>query len=84
MDPGPLAKGRLASSRRRLTSGFGPRHSEVALRPGQHFLDLVAGHDPGGGDRGLQPDLRMLHAGRPTTRGEKWIITQFVRSRAMR
>ena len=32
----------------------------------------------------LQPDLRMLHAGRPTTRGEKWIITQFVRSRAMR
>jgi hypothetical protein len=32
----------------------------------------------------LQPDLRMLHAGCPTTRGEKWIITQFVRSRAMR
>jgi hypothetical protein len=32
----------------------------------------------------LQPDLRMLHAGRPITRGEKWIITQFVRSRRMR
>ena len=30
------------------------------------------------------PDLRMLHAGRPTTRGEKWIITQFVRSRHTR
>lgn len=34
--------------------------------------------------RDLQPDLRMLHAGCPTTRGEKWIITQFVRSKAMR
>jgi hypothetical protein len=32
----------------------------------------------------MQPDLRMLHAGRPTTRGEKWIITQFVRSRPTR
>jgi len=32
----------------------------------------------------LSPDLRMLHAGRPTTRGEKWIVTQFIRSRATR
>jgi prolyl 4-hydroxylase len=32
----------------------------------------------------LSPDLRMLHAGRPTTRGEKWIVTQFVRSKPMR
>jgi len=32
----------------------------------------------------LQPDLRMLHAGCPVTRGEKWIITQFVRSRPTR
>jgi prolyl 4-hydroxylase len=32
----------------------------------------------------LSPDLRMLHAGRPTTRGEKWLITQFVRSRPTR
>jgi prolyl 4-hydroxylase len=32
----------------------------------------------------LSPDLRMVHAGRPTTRGEKWIVTQFIRDRAMR
>ncbi len=32
----------------------------------------------------LAPDLRTLHAGRPTTRGEKWIVTQFVRSRPTR
>lgn len=32
----------------------------------------------------LSPDLRMLHAGRPTTRGEKWIVSQFVRSRPTR
>ncbi|MEJ0039722.1 MAG: hypothetical protein WDO68_27395 [Gammaproteobacteria bacterium] len=30
----------------------------------------------------MQPDLRMLHAGRAPTRGEKWIVSQFVRSRA--
>ena len=29
----------------------------------------------------LEPDRRVLHAGRPPTRGEKWIISQFVRSR---
>lgn len=32
----------------------------------------------------MSPDLRMVHAGRPTTRGEKWIVTQFVRDRPMR
>jgi len=26
-------------------------------------------------------DLRTIHAGRPTVRGEKWVISQFVRSR---
>lgn len=30
----------------------------------------------------LKPDLRTLHAGMPTTRGEKWIVSQFIRSRA--
>jgi hypothetical protein len=30
----------------------------------------------------MQPDLRMLHAGRPPIRGEKWIVSQFVRGRA--
>lgn len=32
----------------------------------------------------LSPDMRMVHAGRPTTRGEKWIVTQFIRDRPMR
>lgn len=32
----------------------------------------------------LQPDLRMLHAGEEVTQGEKWIVTQFIRTRAMR
>ncbi|MEN9705113.1 MAG: hypothetical protein RLZZ393_992 [Pseudomonadota bacterium] len=32
----------------------------------------------------MAPDLRTLHAGTPTTRGEKWIITQFIRSRPTR
>jgi hypothetical protein len=27
------------------------------------------------------PDVRALHAGRPPTRGEKWIVSQFIRSR---
>lgn len=27
------------------------------------------------------PDLRTLHAGRPPTAGEKWIVSQFIRSR---
>jgi prolyl 4-hydroxylase len=32
----------------------------------------------------LSPDLRTLHAGRPTTQGEKYIVSQFVRSRPTR
>ncbi len=32
----------------------------------------------------LSPDKRMLHAGRPPTRGEKWIVSQFIRDRPMR
>jgi prolyl 4-hydroxylase len=28
-----------------------------------------------------EPDLRTLHAGRPPTSGEKWIVSQFIRSR---
>ena len=32
----------------------------------------------------LQPDLRMLHAGRAPPRGEKWIVSQFIRSRPTR
>ncbi len=32
----------------------------------------------------LSPDMRMLHAGRPPTRGEKWIVSQFIRDRPMR
>jgi prolyl 4-hydroxylase len=31
--------------------------------------------------RDMQPDLRMLHAGLPPTRGAKWIVSQFIRSR---
>jgi prolyl 4-hydroxylase len=27
------------------------------------------------------PDLRTLHAGRPPTKGEKWVVSQFIRSR---
>jgi prolyl 4-hydroxylase len=29
----------------------------------------------------MRPDLRMLHAGRPPVSGEKWIVSQFIRSR---
>jgi prolyl 4-hydroxylase len=28
-----------------------------------------------------RPDLRTVHAGRPPTSGEKWIITQFIRNK---
>ncbi len=28
-----------------------------------------------------KPDVRMVHAGLPPTRGEKWIVSQFFRSR---
>lgn len=30
-----------------------------------------------------EPDLRMIHAGRPPLRGEKWVVSQFIRDRAM-
>lgn len=32
----------------------------------------------------LSADKRTLHAGRPTTRGEKWIVSQFIRNRFTR
>jgi hypothetical protein len=32
----------------------------------------------------LSPDRRMLHTGSPPTAGEKWVLTQFVSSRALR
>ncbi|MEJ0007438.1 MAG: 2OG-Fe(II) oxygenase [Steroidobacteraceae bacterium] len=32
----------------------------------------------------MRPDLRMLHTGRPPTRGDKWIVSQFIRSRTTR
>jgi hypothetical protein len=31
-------------------------------------------------DKSLKADTRTLHAGRPPSRGEKWIVSQFVRS----
>jgi hypothetical protein len=30
-----------------------------------------------------EPDRRTVHAGRPPTRGEKWIVSQFVRNRPL-
>lgn len=35
-------------------------------------------------DANDNPDLRMLHAGKPPTRGEKWILSQFIRRRPAR
>ncbi len=32
----------------------------------------------------LKPDRRMLHTGSPPTSGEKWIVTQFIVSKALR
>jgi prolyl 4-hydroxylase len=32
----------------------------------------------------LKPDRRMLHTGSPPTAGEKWIVTQFIVSKALR
>jgi prolyl 4-hydroxylase len=32
----------------------------------------------------LSPDRRMLHTGSPPTSGEKWIVTQFILSKALR
>jgi hypothetical protein len=31
-----------------------------------------------------EPDLRMLHAGKPPTSGEKWVLSQFIRRRPVR
>jgi len=39
---------------------------------GLYFVNALPNRDP---------DLRMVHAGRPVTRGEKWIVSQFVRDR---
>lgn len=41
---------------------------------GGFFFVNIRGND--------EPDLRTLHAGRPPIRGEKWVISQWVRSRA--
>ena len=35
-------------------------------------------------DAGGNPDLRMLHAGKAPTNGEKWILSQFIRRRPVR
>jgi prolyl 4-hydroxylase len=32
---------------------------------------------------GGKADIRTLHAGRPPSAGEKWIVSQFVRNRAL-
>ncbi len=54
------------------------------------FPDLGVGHKGRRGE-GLffvnahpngEPDTRTVHAGRPPARGEKWIVSQFIRSRA--
>jgi prolyl 4-hydroxylase len=31
-----------------------------------------------------RPDMRTKHAGLPTTQGDKWVLSQFVRSNALR
>ena len=41
---------------------------------GGFFFVNIRGND--------EPDLRTLHAGRPPIRGEKWVVSQWVRSRA--
>ena len=51
--------------------------SRIAVAPGDGVYFVNALPD-------MQPDVRTLHAGCPTTRGEKWIITQFIRSRTTR
>jgi prolyl 4-hydroxylase len=30
-----------------------------------------------------EPDLRTVHAGRPPTKGEKWVVSQFIRNRRL-
>ena len=42
------------------------------LGEGLYFVNALAD---------MQPDLRMMHTGRPPTAGDKWIISQFIRSR---
>jgi prolyl 4-hydroxylase len=48
--------------------------SHKGQRGGGFFFVNIQGND--------EPDLRTLHAGRPPIRGEKWVISQWVRSRA--
>jgi hypothetical protein len=31
----------------------------------------------------VDPDRRTVHAGRPPTQGEKWVVSQFMRSRPL-
>lgn len=50
---------------------LGVRH-KGARREGLFFMNAL----PSGG-----PDFRMVHAGLPPTRGEKWIVSQFFRNR---
>ena len=50
---------------------LGVRHKGVR-REGLFFTNAL----PSG-----QPDVRMVHAGLPPTHGEKWIVSQFFRSR---
>jgi prolyl 4-hydroxylase len=50
-------------------------HHRGSIREGLLFSNIDA-HD--------NPDLRMLHAGKPPTRGEKWILSQFIRRRPAR
>ncbi len=53
---------------------LGIRH-RGSIREGLLFSNIDA-HE--------HPDLRMLHAGEPPTRGEKWILSQFIRRRPAR
>ena len=73
---GPLVASKTVKSQR--------NHVDIAVLGGVHkgrcgealyFVNALAD---------LSPDLRMVHAGRPTTRGEKWIVSQFIRSRPTR
>jgi prolyl 4-hydroxylase len=50
---------------------LGVRH-KASRRDALYFVNAL----PGGG-----PDTRMVHAGRPPAGGEKWVLTQFIRSR---
>ncbi len=49
---------------------FGLRH-KGRLGEGLFFVNALEGNEP---------DLRMVHAGRPPTSGEKWVLSQFVRN----